>query len=102
VLALASLDKEFESFVSLMVQARDLQVVCLVFGELVAINQHVCESQVLNEQALFFVFVEVVPRDVDLQVMGRVAVALDFNPTNVIKAEVVLVDVYYSSDVLIN
>lgn len=73
-----------------------------ILADIVSVKQQRGEGQVLNQQAFFLVAVDAVPRDVDFYVVGRVVVALDFNSAVVIHSKVVLLDVNYSTDVLVD
>ena len=81
--------------------ALEFEIVTLVFLKFIGNYFEICKSELANQQAFTFVSVEKVPLDVDFDVMSTIFIALDFNPTNLIYSEIVLLNVNDARDVLV-
>ena len=94
-------DTDYVSFVRLVMNAFEFEIVTLVLLEFIGNYFKICKSELAYKQAFTFVPVEKVSLDVDFDVMSTVFIALDFNSTNLIYSEIVLLNVNNARDVFV-
>ena len=69
------------------------EIVSYILLELVSNDLKACQSQITYQKTLTLIAIEKVFSYVDLEIMCTVFIALDFDSTNMVYAEVVLLDV---------
>ena len=90
IFKLAIFNLEYILFVRLVVNTMKFAIICLVLLEFVSVYLYISQGQILHQQAFFFIPVDKVLRKVYLQIVCRVFVPLNFNPTIVILAKIIL------------
>ena len=94
-------DTDYVSFVRLVVNTFEFEIVTLVLLEFICNYFEICKSELAYKQAFTFVPVKKVSLDVDFDVMSTVFITLDFDSTDLIYSEIVLLNVDYTRDMLV-